>query len=864
MRTFRTLVLGLSAAILLGPFAAQAAGPSGAPCKGVSVDRDWLVIDAPAFPELDSEVHGAPSQEIAAYAIDPYRPERLWATNGLTVMASDDGGCSWTERFSLGLLPSLDVPTSGAVARVHSIVIPEIRGASDTIYLVVEDRVEATARPHVIKSSDGGATWSAADEGLPAVGAPLRLKAAPSNPDILYLLVNVPGATSTVFASEDGAGTWEERGVAPNARDFDIDDLAPEDLWLWGGYLLRSRDGGRNSIELNFVAPPVLFADVFHAPGRDARVVAYEYEGPAFARSDDGAKTWRHFRPPPGDGVSFTGGHSADGLVMSNHGAIYRFRPPGYWTEITPGIERGIEARDDYEPIRDLVVDRSDDAAVFGFRADSILKYTRFSLDLPPLAPEAPPEIAEDVSLVPQHRRVNMRPGETRTIDYRLQAPPQPTPLDVFFLMDTTISMRSPIRGLLAGIHQIVDELSRARIDARFGVGEYKDYPLPAVATQQGSGDFPYRRNRDIGPADDSLVAAIEMMEASGGGDPPESQLSALYQVATGAGESPWIEVGEQANFRPDALKVVVHITDAPFRDSAAHPGPRFDAVARELQGRGILQVGLAPWGQHGRDSRDYLERMATATGALAPSSGVDCDGDGTLDRRAGEPIVCDILESREEDAVNLVPAIIGSLRAVTDLAPVGLATTGGDRFVAGVDPQVRPEVNVKDPLDLTFSVTYSCPPVVPSRGDTELVATVGDVGIARATAQIVCAIAPAAVVPPRVAPPPAPPEPVPAIVPAPAPVPPPAPVTQAQPQPNPHVQGALAAQERKQLQTAAAGIQVGPGEEEYAFSSYQRRGRAPGPEVAMLYASALALSFGFARAALSLRRRSRVAPARR
>jgi photosystem II stability/assembly factor-like uncharacterized protein len=854
------MVGSLALSIALAPFAVPyAAAEPG--CAGVTSDGEWTTIQGPGFP-------GGPeaSQGLSAYAVHPRQPANLLATNGKTVMASKDSGCTWDERFSIELLPSLDKPISSATSTIKSISIPEDPAGANEIYLLIEERIGPAARPHVLFSGDRGATWELRDQGLPlATTGVVRMRVAPSDHSALYLLLAIPGSGRELYATTNGGNSWERRGQAGISGDFGIDPQNPQELWLWQGPLLHSTDGGRSTAHINFVPSFITIGDVFRAPGDPVRVMAFDPEGGAFWRTDDNGDTWSPVGAPSNDAISIAHGDNADSMILSLHKGVFRYQAPGNWIEITPGSGQGRTPDPDAEDLLDLSVDRTDAPSAYGRTSSTIEKYSAFSIDLPPLLPSAPPD-TDGAGLTPPRQKVKLGPGESRRVPYRLTLPPQPTPLDVFFLVDTTDSMDSSIRGLLNGIHRISQDLAASKIDVQFGVGEYKDYPIPGYGDPI-AGDFPYRLNRAIGPADGSLVAALERMQASGGGKViKESQLTALYQGATGEGEPGFVLPGQDAGFRPGSLKVMINVTDAGFEDSAQHPSPPFDAVAQELADRNILQVGLSAFGPNGAGARLDLERMATATGTLVPSGGVDCDGDGFKELAPGAPLVCDVHDEESDGVLALAPAIVATLEAITDEAPVQLQATEGADLIGKIAPGLHPAVDVKDTNALEFLVTFTCPkgPALSSgkkavASPVELVATVRGIGVASAVAEITCIPEPKVKAapnpkeeeapPPFLAPPPAP---VAAIAVAPVPPPPPAPVTQLQPQPNPHVQGAAAHQEQEQLQVAVAST-THEIEEQYAFTAYSGRGRAPDPATALYLAAA-----GMAMGAAALRLRTR------
>lgn len=868
MRVLRAIIAGLTLTLVVGPFAAPGASAAGA-CENVVPHGDWTTITGPSFTEG--------SQTITTYAVDPVRPRLIYVTNGKTVVKTEDGGCTWKETFKLELLPSLDVPVSSALAVVTSVVVPEDPAARGNVFLLVEERLDGTdpdgpsgplpggigLRPHVIKSEDEGGSWKAQDQGLPPVGDPRALHFAPSNADIGYVFVG-----NNLYRTADGGQTWQQRGSHPNVADYEIDPQVPDDLWFWAGALLHSRNGGESSAPNNYVPNFVTHGSVYRAPGGESRIMVYDSDGGGWWRSDNSGRTFTpNVNSPSNNVISIATAAGVDAMVLSVHGAVYRYQAPGAWVEITPNIEQGVERDPDAPDILELQIDRTDSPSVFGRTANTIEVYTAFTLNLPPLNPTAPEDVGGDIGLTPNTRRIELKQGETAKVRYDLTLPPQATPLDVFFLLDTTQSMNSSIRGLQEGIHQIVDELSRSKLDVQFGLGEYKDYPIPGYGDPI-AGDFPYRLRRDIGPADNSLVAAIEQMVASGGGRThiPESQLTALYQAATGEGEpgctsgaaGTCVPPGEGASFRPDALKVFVNITDAGFDDSVGHPSPPSSVVAETLRNKAILQIGLAVYGPYGLTAaRNSLIEMADATETLAPSSGVDCNGDGFTDVEPGAPLVCDIAEEESDGVLSLAPAIISTLKAITDEAPIELVPVKGEGFIEAIKPALYPKVNVKDPVALGFDVIYACPRQGLPKGPVELVATVRATGVASAVAKVVCTDdprikdrvldKPIPVVPPGI-------EPVVAVAVAPVPPPPPAPVSNVQPQPNPHMQGAAAQQEQqeKQLAFATNNQEELEADLDLEFSTYRDRS-ADGAAALGLLGAAMAASTA---AGLVLRRR--------
>lgn len=109
------------------------------------------------------------------------------------------------------------------------------------------------------------------------------------------------------------------------------------------------------------------------------------------------------------------------------------------------------------------------------------------------------------------------------------------------------------------------------------------------------------------------------------GGDNPESQLEALYQVATGVGrdvndDGDYTDFGEltpsSIGWRTGALRVVFFATDAPFHDSdteSSYPGAGSVETVMALQEAGIQVVGLQS-GDSSSAQSDILS-IVSATG---------------------------------------------------------------------------------------------------------------------------------------------------------------------------------------------------------------------------------------------------------
>lgn len=170
--------------------------------------------------------------------------------------------------------------------------------------------------------------------------------------------------------------------------------------------------------------------------------------------------------------------------------------------------------------------------------------------------------------------------------------------IDSFFAVDTTGSMTAQIKNLNSSLaNTIIPAVKRAAAkEAWFGVGAIEDFPVWPFGS---SGVY-------AGNPDDQPFILLSAMQASvttaqqavrkllnsagtgprgAGGDTPEGQMEALYQIATGAGNQvtgivnipphrPAGTIGG-VEFRPGAFPVITLITDAAFhaKDEARYCG---------------------------------------------------------------------------------------------------------------------------------------------------------------------------------------------------------------------------------------------------------------------------------------------------
>ena len=742
----------------------------------------WVTIAGPVF-------DNAPRSSLVAHAVDPRDPMRQFASNGRSIQRSLDGGCTWTEvHFVPPPASSVTINGNGLAESILHLTVSETGPGPGRVWALVGPREDTVGAIRVLVSEDGGDTWQERSSGLPTahtrtdttllstrVGAnhPAAVLAlAPSAPDTAYVgLSSSVEGDGPLYATEDGGRTWFRPDLVDTAvqvqgqiTELVVDPRAPRALWMLGGdgsVLMRSESGGAawERIALG-AAGDAVRADGLHV----SRIGGTPHVQVTGATGSQGAGTLyrsvdgRQFvprklvEPVRGDAAVSAGG-DPDELVMSTD------RPEQVLT-LAVGAPGGTTFRNiatpGLGPVDAPQADRTADP-VHWFRRDSGLAAFVPGGPSGDTTPPPPPRVLPDElferlkalrgrgarvpgSLSPNPIDLQLPDQGTETVDYSLDLPPLATPVDVWFLMDTSGSMGGAIEGLQLGIGRIVKELKAAGLDAWFGLAEYKGE------------NYRYTRLADIAPPGAEFEEGLRRLYASGGGE--ETQYTALYQTVTSKGQrSVGIDAGRGASFRPEALKIIVHASDEPFGQIPDGPTPEEAGVA--MNEMGVFHVGLDfQAGAEGVSTtpstatvKEDMDEMARATGTFAPAEGVDCNGDGEDELEAGEPLTCPIV--RGEDDLDIAAPIISAVRAVRDETAVALTVEDPAGIEVSVADPLRVPVNVKVANQLPFSVRFTCPAAMSGDvANVKLLATVRGADSAQATAKVMCGTPPPAIRP--------------------------------------------------------------------------------------------------------------------
>jgi len=237
---------------------------------------------------------GVPGQTVNSLVIDPSAPSTLYAGmggagSGANVYKSTDAGAHWApmtkDKFALD---------------IQALAIAPSR--SSTLYA-------GMANAGIYKSSDGGVSWTLADDGLTTTRTDVSALAVdPTSADVVHVATpsigaqnGLNGVDAKFFKTTDGAAHWRQVPIAlPPGSNFTslvVDPATPSTIYAayvdyaagLGG-VIKSRDGGES-----WTAPQSLISTVWGLalaidPHSSSQIYAATQSG--VFRSTDAAASW--------------------------------------------------------------------------------------------------------------------------------------------------------------------------------------------------------------------------------------------------------------------------------------------------------------------------------------------------------------------------------------------------------------------------------------------------------------------------------------------------------------------------------------------------------------------------------------------
>lgn len=328
---------------------------------------------------------------------------------------------------------------------------------------------------------------------------------------------------------------------------------------------------------------------------------------------------------------------------------------------------------------------------------------------------------------------------------------------DVYFVIDTTGSMQASLDNVRGSLSRIAADIRTAIPDVHMGVGHHEDFPVgaptggPLPIPYGGMGDEAYFNLQDITDSLEEVQTALNGLTLGNGGDGPESQVEALYQIATAEGGE-WVasrggtysiperrcpaRPDEETSrfgypcFRPGALPIVVLVTDVIFHNGLdttlpggvnytnLTPAPHtFDEAAAGLDSIGARFIGVGVDGFAEQDMSEMARRTGSVDGAgnplfyEAPAGGVSdqiIHGITTLATSTPQDVTTDLENvfgnPRDTDATEFIVS-------VTPVQGYGAGGpgTGFERFDETTFYAVIPGTSVE--FDVHFENDFVMPP---------------------------------------------------------------------------------------------------------------------------------------------------------
>lgn len=165
------------------------------------------------------------AQSSLAIAVDPFQSMHLLAELSLKgLFESHDGGTTWTAVTSLP-----PIPNGGQATIIGISFHPKVQG---TIFL----STQGTGNVGIVRSTDGGATYTITNTGLTNTQAASAVVANPQAPTMLFV-----GTLGGLFKSVDGGDSWTLSNATPTSViSFDA-NVIPLTVYINGA---RSSDLG--------------------------------------------------------------------------------------------------------------------------------------------------------------------------------------------------------------------------------------------------------------------------------------------------------------------------------------------------------------------------------------------------------------------------------------------------------------------------------------------------------------------------------------------------------------------------------------------------------------------------------------------
>jgi photosystem II stability/assembly factor-like uncharacterized protein len=249
----------------------------------------FLLMMVPLFAQEGTfQFLGLPGQHITAIAVHPDNDSILYVGNDLisgSLFKSNDAGATWDTLLDSVTVRDIDINP----------LYP------DTIYV---DRLGG-----ILKTIDGGTTWTHADSGIDLFqveGFIQTLAIHPTSPETLY--AGTAGCFGgNLYRSVNGGLSWTEMdtgsvderiGLYDGVIEIAFDPIRPDTMYagtIWSGEIYKTTDGGSTWVALNTPwsdGPGIPFTIALNP--NQPNIIYAGVSGYGLMKSTDGGLAWTH------------------------------------------------------------------------------------------------------------------------------------------------------------------------------------------------------------------------------------------------------------------------------------------------------------------------------------------------------------------------------------------------------------------------------------------------------------------------------------------------------------------------------------------------------------------------------------------
>jgi photosystem II stability/assembly factor-like uncharacterized protein len=192
----------------------------------------------------------------------------LWGPGGdRGLFKTTDGGKTWKKVLSIS--ENTGVTDMILDPRRPDVLIAAAYQRRRHVWTLIDGGPEGA----LYRSTDAGATWTKLKSGLPTVDlGRIGLALAPSNPDIVYAIIEAAHKKGGIFRSSDAGVTWERRNEFDQGAQYysqlTVDPRNPDRVFVMNVYIQVSDDGAKTLRRLGerskHVDSHVLWIDPHH------------------------------------------------------------------------------------------------------------------------------------------------------------------------------------------------------------------------------------------------------------------------------------------------------------------------------------------------------------------------------------------------------------------------------------------------------------------------------------------------------------------------------------------------------------------------------------------------------------------------